>query len=63
VNVVKLESYIPGGARNEAAQFFLSFEGHPAEKNAQRALEELSFYCKKVTVLGVYPADKRRFSE
>lgn len=61
VNVVKLESYIPGGKRNDAAQFFLSFEGHPNEKNVQRALEELSFYCKKVTVLGVYPADNQRF--
>lgn len=62
VNVVKLESYIPGGTKNEAAQFFLSFEGHPNEKNVQRALEELSFYCKKVTVLGVYPADKSRYA-
>lgn len=61
VNVVKLESYIPGGTKNEAAQFFLSFEGHPNEKHVQRALEELSFYCKKVRVLGVYPADKNRF--
>jgi len=60
VNVVKLESYIPGGKKNDAAQFFLSFEGHPNERNVQRALEELSFYCKKVTVLGVYPADKSR---
>lgn len=60
VNVVKLESYIPGGKKNDAAQFFLSFEGHPNEKNVQRALEELSFYCRKVTVLGVYPADKNR---
>ncbi len=61
VNVVKLESYIPGGAKNESAQFFLSFEGHPNEKNVQRALDELGFYCKKVTVLGVYPADTKRF--
>jgi prephenate dehydratase len=60
VNVVKLESYIPGGTKNEAAQFFLSFEGHPHEKNVQRAMEELSFYCKKVRVLGVYPAAKGR---
>lgn len=62
VNIVKLESYIPGGARRDAAQFFLTFEGHPHEKNVQGALEELSFYCKKVTVLGVYKADKARFS-
>lgn len=61
VNVVKLESYIPGGTKNEAAQFFLSFEGHPNEKHVQRALEELGFFCKKVQVLGVYPADHKRF--
>ena len=62
VNVIKLESYIPGGMKNEAAQFFLTFEGHPHQKSVQNALEELSFYCKRVTVLGVYPADKNRFS-
>ncbi|NBX03911.1 MAG: prephenate dehydratase [Alphaproteobacteria bacterium] len=62
VNVLKLESYIPGGAKNEAAQFFLTFEGHPHQKNVQNALEELSFYCKRVSVLGVYPADPKRFS-
>ncbi|MDX2073612.1 MAG: prephenate dehydratase [Alphaproteobacteria bacterium] len=60
VNVVKLESYIPGGTKNEAAQFFLSFEGHPQQKPVQRAMEELSFYCRKVTILGVYPAAKGR---
>lgn len=62
VNIIKLESYIPGGARREAAQFYLSFEGHPREKNVQRALEELGFFCKKVTVLGVYPADPARYA-
>jgi len=61
VNIVKLESYIPGGANRDGAQFFLTFEGHPHEKNVQSALEELSFYCKKVAVLGVYLADKHRF--
>lgn len=61
VNILKLESYIPGGMKNEAAQFFLSFEGHPNEKHVQRALEELGFFCKKVQVLGVYAADKKRF--
>lgn len=62
VNILKLESYIPGGAARESAQFFLTLEGHPNEKNVQLALEELGFYCKKVTVLGVYPADAARFS-
>lgn len=61
VNIIKLESYIPGGAKREAAQFFLSFEGHPRERNVQLALEELGFFCRKVTVLGVYPADPARY--
>ena len=61
VNILKLESYIPGGASRGAAQFFLTLEGHPRERNVQLALEELSFFCKKVTVLGVYPADPKRF--
>jgi prephenate dehydratase len=62
VNIIKLESYIPGGMRREAAQFFLTLEGHPRQKNVQMALEELGFFCKKVTVLGVYPADPARFT-
>lgn len=62
INIIKLESYIPGGLRNESAQFFLTFEGHPRERGAQLALEELSFFCKKVQVLGVYPADPARYA-
>lgn len=62
VNIVKLESYIPGGSSKESAQFFLTLEGNPNEKNVQQALEELNFYCKKVTVLGIYPAAPERFS-
>jgi prephenate dehydratase len=62
VNILKLESYIPGGAAKDAAQFFLTLEGHPSQKPVQNALEELGFFCKKVTVLGVYPADPARFS-
>jgi prephenate dehydratase len=61
VNIIKLESYIPGGRKQAAAQFFLTFEGHPGDKMAQLALEELGFFCKKVTVLGVYPADPERY--
>ncbi len=63
VNILKLESYIPGGTRREAAQFFLTFEGHPSQKGVQNALEELGFFCNKVTVLGVYPADPARFGQ
>lgn len=61
VNIVKLESYIPGGAKRQSAQFFLSFEGSPNEKPVKNALEELGYFCKKVQVLGVYPADPARF--
>lgn len=60
VNILKLESYIPGGV-SSSAQFFLTFEGHPKQRNVQLALEELGFFCKKVTVLGVYAADDVRY--
>lgn len=60
VNVIKLESYIRGGA-NSTAQFFMTFEGEPSERPVQLALEELGFFTQKVNVLGVYPADKRRY--
>lgn len=59
VNMVKLESYIRGGA-NATAQFFMTFEGSPNQRPVQLALEELGFFTQKVNVLGVYPADKRR---
>lgn len=64
VNVLKLESYIPGGrsaSSNNASQFFLTFEGNPEEPPVQRALEELGFFCNKTRVLGVYAADKSRY--
>ena len=62
VNMLKLESYIPGGT-SSTAQFYISFEGNPqADRNVQLALEELGFFCKKVQVLGVYPADPSRFA-
>ncbi|MCE2926607.1 MAG: prephenate dehydratase [Rickettsiales bacterium] len=61
VNMLKLESYIPAGQKREAAQFFLTVEGHPSDTPLKNALEELGFFCKKVQVLGVYPADPSRF--
>lgn len=59
VNMIKLESYIRGGA-NPSAQFFMTVEGNPHDRPLQLALEELSFFSNKVNVLGVYPADKKR---
>lgn len=61
VNILKLESYIPGGVSG-SAQFFLTFEGHPSDPMVQLTLQELSFFCKKVTVLGVYAADPARYA-
>ena len=59
VNLLKLESYIPGGI-SSTAQFFVSFEGSPKQRNVQLAIEELGFFCRKVKVLGVYPAAPER---
>lgn len=59
VNLLKIESYIPSGV-SVTAQFFVTFEGHPSAKNVQLAIEELGFFCKKVKVLGVYPAAAER---
>jgi len=60
VNIQKLESYIPNYISGEA-EFFITFEGHPEQKNVQHALEELGFFTKQVKVLGVYEADPKRW--
>ncbi len=60
VNIVKLESYIPEG-NSDRAEFFITVEGHPDERHVQLALEELGFFSDKIKVLGVYPADKKRY--
>jgi len=62
VNLIKLESYIPETESAEA-QFFISFEGSPREKDVQRAIEELGFFTKKTKLLGVYYAHKKRVIE
>lgn len=62
VNLIKLESYIPGG-KSDNADFFISFQGHPKQRNVQYALEELGFFTRKVRLLGVYPADPERFKK
>lgn len=60
VNMLKLESYIPGG-KSEMADFYISFQGHPEQKNVQLALEELGFFTRKIKLLGVYKGDAERF--
>ena len=62
VNMIKLESYLEGG-RFQAAQFYAEVEGHPSQRNVQLAFEELRFFSRGVTVLGVYPASLYRITD
>jgi prephenate dehydratase len=55
VNMTKLESYMVGG-NFFATQFYADVEGHPDDRGLVFALEELSFFSKELTILGVYPA-------
>jgi prephenate dehydratase len=55
VNMTKLESYQLEGSFN-ATQFYSDIEGHPEERNARLALEELQFFTTHLKILGVYPA-------
>jgi prephenate dehydratase len=61
INLIKLESYIPGGYSTEA-QFFVSFEGHAHNKKIQLALEEVGFYSKDIKLLGIYHMSKERYN-
>lgn len=61
VNIIKLESYIPGGVSREA-EFFISFEGSPDQANVSLALEELGFFTKRIKLLGVYPQSEKRIN-
>jgi prephenate dehydratase len=54
VNMTKLESYMVGG-RFTATQFYADVEGHPEDRALRLALDELRFFSKEVTILGVYP--------
>ncbi|MGB7210808.1 MAG: prephenate dehydratase [Pyrinomonadaceae bacterium] len=55
VNMTKLESYMVEG-NFFATQFYADVEGHPEDRNLVLAFEELSFFCKDMKILGVYPA-------
>ena len=59
INIIKLESYIPGGISKEA-QFFISFEGDTDDVKVKCALDELGFYTKSIKLLGVYDAEPAR---
>jgi len=53
--MTKLESYMVGG-NFFATQFYADVEGHPDDSSLVFALEELAFFSKELTILGVYPA-------
>ena len=60
VNMTKLESYMVDG-NFTATQFYADVEGHPDDTNLRLALEELRYFTSSLTLLGVYPADPRRY--
>ena len=60
VNMTKLESYMVGGSFT-ATQFYADIEGHPDDENVRLALEELRYFTNVLSILGVYPADPKRF--
>ncbi len=60
VNMTKLESYMINGSFT-ATQFYADIEGHPDEPAVARALDELDYFTSDITILGVYPADPRRY--
>jgi prephenate dehydratase len=59
INMTKLESYMVEG-NFFATQFYADVEGHPDDRGLVFALEELSFFSKELTILGVYPAHRFR---
>lgn len=59
VNMTKLESYLSEGTFT-ATLFYAEVEGHPDDRNVQRALEEMSFFSTRLDILGVFHADQYR---
>ncbi len=59
VNMTKLESY-QKGASFSATMFYADIVGSPDDPAVGRALEELAFHCKGVTMFGTYPLARQR---
>ena len=60
VNMVKLESYMKDGSFT-ATEFYAEIEGHPDDRSVQLALEELDYFTDRLVLMGVFPADRRRY--
>ncbi len=57
VNLIKLESYIPLH-RNQTAEFYTEFLGHPNDPNVRHAIDELNFFSENVKILGTYAKNR-----
>src|SRR3546814_11478234 len=57
--MTKLESYQVGGSF-AATKFYADIVGAPGEETVDRALEELAFQTKSLTLLGTYPMARVR---
>lgn len=62
INLLKIESYIPGGFTSPHAQFFLTFEGNHQDRKPKQALKDLSKIAVTIKNFGSYQGDTRRFS-
>jgi prephenate dehydratase len=54
VNMLRLESYMLD-ASFTSTLFYAEIEGHPEQANVKLAFEELEFFSRSVSILGVYP--------
>jgi prephenate dehydratase len=59
VNMTKLESYQVNG-EFVATMFYADIEGHPSERLTRLALDELSFFCTELRILGSFRASPYR---
>ncbi|MBR6663640.1 MAG: prephenate dehydratase [Alphaproteobacteria bacterium] len=59
INIVRIESYMPGG-HFVPAQFYVEAETHIDRKDCKNALLELATYSDKINILGVYRAHSYR---
>lgn len=62
VNMLKLESYMPGGTFSSTL-FYCEVEGHAADAGLKQAIHELSFFGYDVKIMGSYPASPWRLSQ
>jgi prephenate dehydratase len=62
INMTKLESYMVEG-QFFATQFYAEVDGHPEDPSLALALEELAFFSKEITILGVFQAHPFRQSQ